>query len=578
MDRRSADQAPHRHRADAMACRFAGHLARRDADLPPRQGCRVGAARFTDGRREGDKRRGRHLDPDHVAAARGAGQSGERGGRRERGRRCGRPAVRAGIHLAESRVVGASRRRSHAGGTGCARPRATTSRRRLSRRARSICDARAGRSHRPAPGPALLDLPTVTVSTFRQLPLSRLGHLVPPLIDGAALVALMPVTDDLQWAAKAAWDIGRIAARDGRRVALVDLCLEHPALHEITGLESTEGIVDAFEYGVSLNKAAHEVTGVFIIPAGSDTAHPAEGYGHGRWPKLQAGFRSGGALLIVMLPLAGLAQLSATPAGVFVLAPEGLAPNFALPREVPLLGVVRDRWLPSNPRPSPPAMPTPVTEHPRRGLRVAVAALAVAALAVGGWALLARAREAFVAPPAAPAPRVTSPATSTTSTNHHQPPPAPAPARRDTLGWTVRLAAYASLDKALAHADRLAADGGVPALVTPVPQSGKGQVWYRVLAGSYGTRAAAGTARASLWRRGMAAEGVGDLVLAPYSYHAPAGTSLEQLRHRGLPAMRWSNGVILLGAFEGPDQAAYTQAALKRAGVRANLLPRMGTP
>src|SRR2546427_11994376 len=27
---------------------------------------------------------------------------------------------------------------------------------------------------------------------------------------------------------------------------------------------------------------------------------------------------------------------------------------------------------------------------------------------------------------------------------------------------------------------------------------------------------------------------VGDLVLAPYSYHAPAGASLEQLRHRGL--------------------------------------------
>jgi len=211
-------------------------------------------------------------------------------------------------------------------------------------------------------------------------------------------------------------------------------------------------------------------------------------------------------------------------------------------------------------------------------LRVAVAALVVAALAVGGWALLARAREAFVAPPAAPAPRVTSPATSTTATNHHQPPSARAPARPDTLGWTVRLAAYASLDKALAHADRLAADAGVPALVTPVPQSGKGPVWYRVLAGSYATRAAAGTARASLWRRGMAAEGVGDLVLAPYSYHAPAGASLEQLRHRGLPAMRWSNGVILLGAFEGPDQAAYTQAALKRAGVRANLLPRMGTP
>ena len=138
------------------------------------------------------------------------------------------------------------------------------------------------------------------------------------------------------------------------------------------------------------------------------------------------------------------------------------------------------------------------------------------------------------------------------------------------------MAAYASLDKALAHADELAADAGVPALVTPVPQGGSGPVWYRVLAGSYATRAAAGTARAKLWRRGIAAEGVGDLLLAPYSYHAPAGASLDQLRRRGLPAVRWSSGVILLGAFEAPDQAAYTKAALKRAGVRANLLPRMG--
>ena len=415
------------------------------------------------------------------------------------------------------------------------------------------------------------------MTTVRQLPLSRLGHLVPPLVDNAALVALVPVTNDLPWAAKAAWDIARIAARDGRRVALVDLCLENPALHEIVGLRATEGIVDAFEYGVSLNKAAHEVTGVFIIPAGSETANPAEVYAHARWPKLQAGFRSEGALLLALLPPVGLAQLSAAPDGVLVLAPEGLSPEFAMERDVPLLGVVRDRWLPSGPRVSPPPMAVPVADEPRRGVRVAMAALVVAALAVGGWALLARARESFVSPPAAPpaptAPTTPTPSTtSTTSTNLHPQPVA----HLDTLGWTIQLAAYASLDKALAHADRLAADVGVPALVTPVPQSGNGPVWYRVLAGSYKTRAAAGTARANLWRRGVAAEGIGDLLLAPYSYHAPAGASLDMLRRRGLPAVRWSNGVILLGAFEAPEQAAYTKAALRRAGVRANLLPRMG--
>ena len=407
------------------------------------------------------------------------------------------------------------------------------------------------------------------MTAFRQLPLSRLGHLVPPLIDDAALVALMPVTDDLQWAAKAAWDIARIAARDGRRVALVDLCLEHPALHEITGLASTEGIVDAFEYGVSLNKAAHEVTGVFIIPAGSDTANPAEVYGHARWRKLHAGFRSEGALLLAFLPASGLAQLAADPDGVIVLAPEGVTAEFAIGRDVPLLGVVRDRWLPSTGggRISPP-MTVSVVAEPRRGPRVVLAALLVAALAVGGWALLARARESALVAPPPPAPHTPAPAPSSRL---------PAPPKPDTLGWTIQLAAYASLDKALAHADRLAADAGVPALVTPVTQSGnRGTVWYRVLAGSYATRAAAGDARAQLWRRGIAAEGIGDLLLAPYSYHAPAGATLDMLRRRGLPAVRWSSGVILVGAFAAPEQAAFTQAALKRTGVRANLLPRMG--
>lgn len=415
------------------------------------------------------------------------------------------------------------------------------------------------------------------MNTIRQLPLSRLGHLVPPLVKDAALVVLMPLTNDLAWAAKAAWDIARIAARDGRRITLVDLCLEHPTLHEVVGLSATEGIVDAFEYGVSLSKAAHEVTGVFIIPAGSDTAKPADVYGHARWPKLQAGFRFEGALLLALLPHAGFAQLSATPDGVIALAPEGLPADFALQRDVPLLGVVRDRWLPSTSRLSPAPMPIPIEEEPRRGRRAAIVALVVAALAIGGWALLARAREAFIAPPAAPPASLPTP--STTTANLHQASPQPPRsrlrARPDTLGWTVQLAAYASLDKALAHADRLAADAGVPALVTPVPQSGKGPVWYRVLAGSYATRAAAGAGRADLWHRGVVSEGVGDLLLAPYSYHAPAGASLDQLRHRGLPAVRWSNGVILLGAFEAPDQASFTQAALKRAGVRASLLPRM---
>jgi hypothetical protein len=191
--------------------------------------------------------------------------------------------------------------------------------------------------------------------------------------------------------------------------------------------------------------------------------------------------------------------------------------------------------------------------------------LVLAGAAVGSWALFATAREAFwvrAREPAAPAAPVT-PAAATVLP----------PARGDTLAWTIQLAAYGTIDKALAHADRLGEKTGLVALVTPVLQNNAGTVWYRVLAGSYPTREAAVAARKELWRRGAAPRGIGDLLRAPYSFALATGVSIDSLRARGLPAVRGP----LLGAFETPEQAAFTEAALTRAGVRATLLPRVGT-
>src|SRR5204862_8271951 len=128
----------------------------------------------------------------------------------------------------------------------------------------------------------------------------------------------------LRWAAAAAWDVARAAALHGRRVALVDLWIEDPTLHEVAGLTPTEGIVDAFEYGVSLTKPAHEVDHVLFIAAGAYTAHPGELFGHERWKKLHGGFRLDGALLLVYLSAGGLARLSAVPDGPRVLSPAGV--------------------------------------------------------------------------------------------------------------------------------------------------------------------------------------------------------------------------------------------------------------
>ena len=416
--------------------------------------------------------------------------------------------------------------------------------------------------------------------TVRPLPRSRLDALVPSLVTGQALIALVPATGDLKWAAGAAWDVARAAALTDRRIALVDLWLEHPTLHETVGLTPTEGIVDAFEYDVSLTKAAHEVDRVFFIPAGTVTAHAGDLFANPRWKKLHGGFRVEDALLLLYLSAGALARLSAVPDGLIVLSPDGYEPESsigqgvtaAMERGVPLLGVVRERWTPAaDPRsvaPPPGRISASVRRPPHRLARPAVVAATLLAGAAGGWALLARGAEQRRMPaPAVAAPVRARPVAA-----------ALAPARLDSLAWTVQLAAYARLDKALALADRLTADGVTP-FVTPVALDDRrgSAVWYRVLAGAFPTRDAAVGARSGMWKHGLATRGQGDVLRAPYSFSLsdrapPAG----RLRARGIPAVSWGTGSRLLaGAFETPEQASLLEARLKRAGVQATLVTRI---
>ncbi len=406
----------------------------------------------------------------------------------------------------------------------------------------------------------------------RPLVRARLAALMPPLLEGQALVALVPVTGDRRWAAAAAWDVARAATLGGaRRVALIDCFLDEPRLHEPAGLAPTDGIVDAFEYGVSLTKAAHEKDHVFFIGAGSHTERVADLFAHPRWPKLHAGFRSEGALMLVYCSALNLARLSARPDGVLILAPEGVAvaaPDAATlaGTGAPLLGVVRERW--SAPAPAPittprisRALPPPVT--PRRAAWGALTGPLVLALGLAaGWALLARSAER-PKEPAAPVPAAV-PVTV-----------APVVARVDSLPWTVQLAAYGTVDKAATQAAHVGSDS-VPVFVTPIASGRRGTVWYRVLVGAYPTRAAAATARDRMWARGVAARGEGDLLRAPWSLALDGAASRDSLRRLGWPAVPWSAARVLVGAFETPDQAGPAQAQLERAGIKAALVTRTG--
>jgi hypothetical protein len=428
----------------------------------------------------------------------------------------------------------------------------------------------------------------------RPLPRSRLDNLIPSLLEGQALVGLVPATGDLRWATAAAWDVARAAAQHGRRVALVDLWIEDPTLHEVVGLKPTEGIVDAFEYGVSLTKAAREVDHVFFIPAGAYTVHAGDLFGHERWKKLHGGFRVEGALLLLYLSAGALERLAAVPDGLLVLSPDGFEPESsigqgiaaALERGIPLLGVVRERWTPESGaapdlgvaagRPSRPLHPPPHPPHARgarRSTRPAVVAATLVVGAAGGWALLATGGESVrgsgTEHPAAARPAHRAPT---------RPTAVPAP-RIDTLSWTIQLAAYAKLEKALALADRLAADH-VAGFVTPIALEGRrgAAVWYRVLAGAFATRDSATAARAALWARRVTPKGQGDVLRAPYSFSLIHAGRLDHLRARGIPVVHWGgDGALLVGAFESSEQASLAGTQLKRAGIHATLVTRTGT-
>jgi hypothetical protein len=288
--------------------------------------------------------------------------------------------------------------------------------------------------------------------------------------------------------------------------------------------------------------------------------------GSARWGRLQAGFRNEGALLLVYLPAERLEEFGAAPDGVLALAPngvdlgsaEGRALLAARDRGIPLLGVVRERWST--------AAPASSGRTPRSARPIIVAAVAV--FAIGGAAMLATAKGAF---------HIGRPRTERPASPPAAPPPAvvlPILAPVDSGAWTLQLAAYGAAERALAHADRLAAES-VAAWVSPLAPDASGAVWYRVQTGVYASRAAAMDARATYWQRGIAARGEGKPLLAPYSLALLRADDGARLHALGFTGLRWGpHGPVLVGAFEHPDQAVLAQAQLDRAGLPTTFFTR----
>ena len=90
-----------------------------------------------------------------------------------------------------------------------------------------------------------------------------------------------------------------------RRVAIGDMFGDAPPLHALVKSEDAHGLMDAFNYGVSLNRIAYPVPGteqLFVMPSGTGPLDYEELFQNPRWRRLAAGFRKEGALLLIAAP------------------------------------------------------------------------------------------------------------------------------------------------------------------------------------------------------------------------------------------------------------------------------------
>ncbi len=441
----------------------------------------------------------------------------------------------------------------------------------------------------------------------------------PELFTGAAVVALVPCTADLDTAAAMAWQCARVLARSGRRVALVDCHVDEPQLHTAAGEDNRDGIVDVFEYGASLSRIARQQPepNLYFVPAGTFAPDPAVMAAHPRWRRLSAGFRHEDAVMLLFLPADCLVPLASVLDGVVALAPEGAEAGLASTPEIQaaeeaggaLLASLADDDLPAVPaaRAGWPAATAEAAEEP-------VTAAPVAETAPGddieeelrrphrsAWALRAGVY-GFVGLLAAGVIAVTYRrqlglgdlgirALRAADAADSEPPMRIVPGYRtlaphpvDTLPFAVQVSAWTSLVFALDAGDALQGRGLAP-IVSPLRVGGR--VWYRVYTGPVATRSAADSLLGAVRAAGLDRPRAATTALAPLSLAlrrfagaAAATEARARLRTAGIPAfvLGQADGTYRLyaGAYATSEQAAYLDSLLTSTGSAGQLGPRVG--
>ena len=417
------------------------------------------------------------------------------------------------------------------------------------------------------------------------------------------------------------------AQSEERKVILGDLTGNNARFASLGADEDPHGLVDAFDYGISLGRVSRAVEGnpnLSFIPTGSVTPDYAELLPHPRWSRLLSAFAGEDQLLVLAAPigapgvddlvnqLEGLVLVdSLTPARVdvakvisnVVLAPQPLPRLSQVVQAPPAQPVAPKKKAPAKPtnsgsRPravNPTVRPSVLATQPVRRQTTVIQAFAKPVGYGAGLSILA----AFIAfwlinqpfgdntPRSAvqgplPAPAGTQPpvAIPTASPDPNQVNPADSGA----AVYAVRLMSANTAQAAILNLQRFGTS--MPA-ATYAPVEKSGQTWYEVLTGAYTTRGGADSLLTSLRSAGSLDSIHGVVVRVPYAILIDSvrmsntiSDLLVSLRLRQLPvyALEQRNGWVwvVAGAFEKrPEADAYAEK-LRATGQQADVVFRKG--
>ncbi|UCG86969.1 MAG: efflux RND transporter periplasmic adaptor subunit [Gemmatimonadota bacterium] len=158
------------------------------------------------------------------------------------------------------------------------------------------------------------------------------------------------------------------------------------------------------------------------------------------------------------------------------------------------------------------------------------------------------------------------------------------PAQADSLFYSVQVAALGGLESALEYATQF--ESVAPATVSAIVR-GQNRILYRVMVGALPSEASAADLRQRLRADGFLAGADGIVVRTPHALRIgrrPNATSgaqaVRSLRAAGIPAYMLSqpdgSALLLVGAFETPDQAQLNDSVLPASEESRSVVSRSG--